>query len=310
MGIGLAGLLNAGLACGSALDVETPVGSTTAEDSTGADSTKGVTATGMSPTPDPASTSGGPEPGMTTGSDGDSTSTCGFLSCDPDTDDVPDECDFWEQNCPEGEKCMPWANDGGPAWNATRCTPLARDPDGPGEPCTVEGSGVSGIDSCELGAMCWNVDAETLAGTCVSLCTGSPNNPSCVSDSEECNIGGDGSLALCLPTCNPLDDAPCPEGEGCYPNNDGFSCLPDASGPKAGGAFDPCESIGACDPGLFCANPDVVGACEPGSPGCCTPFCDLTGPICPDTTMCIPAFPKGSAPPGYEDLGLCGVEAL
>src|SRR5262245_15971404 len=31
------------------------------------------------------------------------------------------ECDVWAQDCPPGEKCMPWANDGGSSWNSLRC---------------------------------------------------------------------------------------------------------------------------------------------------------------------------------------------
>ena len=54
-----------------------------------------------------------------------------------------------------------WANDGGGAWNATKCEEIPPEPDGVGEPCTVEISGTSGVDTCVLGAMCWDVDPET-----------------------------------------------------------------------------------------------------------------------------------------------------
>jgi hypothetical protein len=79
----------------------------------------------------------------------------GFISNDDYGGGQTYECDLWKQDCPPGEKCMPWANDGGGSWNATRCTPLAEDPRQPGEPCTVEGSGVSGRDDCDIRAMCW-----------------------------------------------------------------------------------------------------------------------------------------------------------
>ncbi len=36
------------------------------------------------------------------------------------------ECSPWAQNCPPGEKCTWWANDGGNAWNATRWRDGAR----------------------------------------------------------------------------------------------------------------------------------------------------------------------------------------
>ena len=50
-------------------------------------------------------------------------------------DGVIDEnqCNPFTQDCPEGEKCMPWANDGGGSWNATRCSPISDNPGEPGE---------------------------------------------------------------------------------------------------------------------------------------------------------------------------------
>jgi len=61
----------------------------------------------------------------------------------PDGGGVAVECDVWSQDCPSGEKCMPWVSDGGSSWNATRCTSLTNDPNQPGDPCTVEGNGPS-----------------------------------------------------------------------------------------------------------------------------------------------------------------------
>jgi len=143
----------------------------------------------------------------------------------PDGGGGPLECNSWAQDCPEGEKCMPWANDGGNSWNALKCTPLAEDPGAPGDPCTVEGSGVSGIDDCELGAMCWAVDPDTNIGHCVAMCTGSPDAPICEDPATACAIANDGVLHLCLPTCDPL--APmCPEGESCFPVGDEYVCSP------------------------------------------------------------------------------------
>ena len=45
----------------------------------------------------------------------------------PDGGTEPTDCDIWAQNCPRGEKCMPWANDDGYGWSATRCTPIDDD---------------------------------------------------------------------------------------------------------------------------------------------------------------------------------------
>lgn len=307
--VAILGLLTAGPGCGSVVGVDPEGGSTTAaspeEDSTGV-----IPVDPTVPPPPPGSTSGEPEPGTTTDWEG-SSGSCAFLpSCGDSADtDVSYECDLFEQSCPEGEKCMPWANDGGSSWNATRCVPIDANPDGLYEPCTVEGSGVSGIDSCELGAMCWNVDEETLVGTCVGLCTGSQNAPGCADENAQCSISGDGVLTLCLPNCDPLDAEACPPGEGCYPFYDAFTCFLDISGPKAGGAGEPCESINGCDPGLLCAHAGDVGACEPGA-FCCTPYCDLAEPVCPEGLSCLPYYLEGEAPAGFESVGICGLEGV
>ncbi|MGH1344634.1 MAG: hypothetical protein ACRBN8_23950 [Nannocystales bacterium] len=245
-----------------------------------------------------SSSTGGETPGTESG-DG-----CDFLGCGPDVPSTP-ECNTWDDDCPSGEKCTFWANDGGNSRNATRCVPLAPDPAGPGEPCTSEGSGVSGLDDCDVGSMCWNVDAETLQGECIPFCEGQESAPTCDDPQRTCSIGG-GPLALCVPLCHPLDPEPCSPGEGCYPYSNSTVCAPDASGPKTGDAFDECEFLNACSAGLICVAADEVGSCESGSARCCTPWCELGGTDCPDPTTCIPAYPEGSVPVGQETVGFCG----
>lgn len=244
--------------------------------------------------PDPDGTSGGV-------SDESSDDGIGFIE-NPDTSGLGIECSIWEEDCPRGEKCMPWANDGGGAWNATRCSPIARNPAGPGEACEVIDSGVSGIDTCELHAMCWNVDHETLEGTCVSMCIGTRSNPTCADENEDCNIASDGALAICLPDCDPIAQD-CPEGQACYPIGDDFECAPDVSG-REGAPGDTCEFINVCDPGSACL-PDVVPGC--GAASCCSPFCVVgrgDGP-CLDGQECVSWWDPGFAPPGEEHIGIC-----
>lgn len=217
------------------------------------------------------------------------------------------ECDLWAQDCPEGQKCMPWANDGGNSWNATKCSPLDPQPAQPGDTCTVEGSGVSGVDDCDIASMCWDVDPETNTGTCVAFCQGSDENPSCDDPSTACSITNDGALILCLPTCDPLLQD-CAEGNACYPLLDEFVCAPDASG-EMGLYGDPCEYLNACDPGLFCASADVVPGCV-GSAGCCSEYCDVTDPnvTCSGADggqACSPYYEEGMTPPGSDDIGVC-----
>jgi hypothetical protein len=232
----------------------------------------------------------------------------------PDGGGISFECDIFAQDCPAGEKCMPWANDGGNSWNATRCSPIADNPGQPGDECTVEGSGTSGIDDCDLGSMCWDVDPETNMGVCVAMCTGDASNPICEDPDTSCAIANDGAIVLCLPNCDPiLQD--CPAGQACYPIQDAWSCAPDASG-ETGTYGDPCEFINVCDPGYICLGAAAVPpgeACQ-GSAGCCTAVCDLTDPAghnqCEGVgggQQCVAWYEEGSAPPGYEDVGACAI---
>lgn len=241
-------------------------------------------------TDDTGSTSSGP------------VASAGFID-DPDGGNVAYECSLWDQTCPPGEKCNTWANDGGNAWNATKCVPIDPDPDDVGEPCTVVGSGVSGVDSCVLGAMCWNVDPETNEGECVAFCQGSESNPTCPDPDTICNGGRD--FALCVSSCCPLEQD-CAEDLACLPVHNGFQCFPDASG-EDGSFGDPCEYINACDPGLFCANAEMVPGCS-GAQGCCTHFCPVGSNVCAglDSAMdCVPFFEPGAGPPGFENVGAC-----
>jgi hypothetical protein len=231
---------------------------------------------------------------------------------EPDGNAVANECDIWAQDCMQGEKCMPWANDGAGSWNATRCSPLDRNPAQPGDPCMVEGSGVSGIDDCDISTMCWDVDPETNMGTCVQFCSGSEANPVCEDPTTSCVIANEGVLILCLPGCDPLVQD-CMEGNACYPSNDTFVCGPDASQDQ-GVYADPCEFVNVCDPGLFCANAELVPDCA--STSCCSPYCDTSDPdasaACPGSAAgqeCVPWFEEGQVPPGFENVGACGIPA-
>jgi hypothetical protein len=213
------------------------------------------------------------------------------------------ECDPIEQDCPEGEKCMPWANDGGPSWNATRCSPIAPDPGAPGDSCTVEGSGVSGIDDCELGAMCFGVDPMGV-GTCIEMCSGSAESPVCETPATTCVITNEGALALCQAVCNPLATE-CAPNEGCYLVEGVTVCVPDASG-RQGGSGEPCEYLNACDDGTACVGASGVPGCA-GATGCCSPFCTIgDDSTCLRGQTCVPLYEAGSAPlECVEEVGLC-----
>ena len=260
---------------------------------------------------DGGSGSGGP---ATTGDDDDddngdssggaATGGIGFIEM-PDGGGAAFECDIFAQDCPEGEKCMPWANDGGSAWNATRCSPIEDAPAQPGDECTVDGSGVSGLDNCDIGGMCWDVDPETNMGNCVAMCTGDAANPICEDPDTTCVQANGGSLNLCLPVCDPLTPA-CPDGQNCYPVAEEFTCAPNAA-PDAL-PYDPCEFLNVCPEGHFCANPEFQEDCPQGAAGCCAPFCDLDeADMCPGNTECTAWFDPDNTPPQWDSVGACSL---
>lgn len=285
-------------------------GSVAAGSSSG-DAPPGAPTTGSSTsTSDPGSTSvGSSGPGTTSSADTTSTGPSGppdhvppgFLNPN-DGGGVSIHCSLWNEDCPPGEKCMPYANAGGQSWNATRCVPIAPDPAQPGEPCTVEGSGVSGFDTCDFHSMCWDVNVETLEGTCVAMCIGTESAPACAEADHYCSVNAEGTLTLCLPFCDPLAQD-CEAGDACYAVSGGYLCAPDASG-EGGTPYSPCEFLNGCDPGSIC---EPSPGCA-GSSRCCVPYCSLSEPDCPATTACIPVFEPGDEPVGLGDAGYCGGE--
>ena len=181
--------------------------------------------------------------------DGGADSGIGFIEM-PDGGGASFECDLFAQDCPEGDKCMPWANDGGDQWNATRCSPVEDDAGVIGDECTADGSGVSGLDDCELGAMCWEVDDMNM-GTCVEMCVGSSGDPLCPPGTW-CYLGSDGSLAVCL------EDELCDADGACHcmcPEGVDPDCTEDQCAPRAEVEVDALASL-----------PPVVDQDEPSCP--------------------------------------------
>jgi hypothetical protein len=234
------------------------------------------------------------------GTDDSSATGVSFLA-DPDGGGTNVECSLWDQDCPEGEKCSSWSTQGSAISDATRCVPVSQGAGQPGDPCTVE---QGGVDSCAIGADCWNVDGATGEGVCVALCTGSEAAPICDNPAETCAIANDGTLILCLPLCDPLLQD-CPTGEGCYYLDQQFICAPDTSGTQ-GGPDSPCDAVNACDPGLRCVPAGAASGCPAGSTGCCRPYCDMSAAdVCGVGETCESAFAQGNAPPGAENVGIC-----
>ncbi len=233
---------------------------------------------------------------------GAATADTGSASTGDEVDEY--ECDVWTQDCPEGQKCMPWANDGTTSWNATKCSPVDPNPGQPGDSCIAEDFGYSGVDDCDESSMCWGY--FPWEGECVAFCEGSEESPSC-DPGFYCANPGDSPLILCLPlpNCDPLLQD-CPGDDLCVSGDDAFTCVLDASG-ETGAYGDPCEFANVCDPGLACLFADNVPGCQAAD--CCSPFCDTDEPIaCPDEEqVCIPWYEEGLAPPGQTNVGICGI---
>jgi hypothetical protein len=216
-----------------------------------------------------------------------------------------DQCDLFAQDCGDGQRCVPWSCDGTPQWNGTRCSAIADDPVGIGEPCTMQDSPYSGLDDCQRSAMCWEVDEATLEGTCIGLCIGSLADPDCAESCAECLLPAEGVLALCVTSCDPVMQT-CDAGDGCYLVGEAYVCAPSSAPDAMPG--DACEDVTDCAPGDTCVNGAFVPGCTPGE-GCCTPFCTEGDPGgCDEVpgSACAALFLPGQGPACVPDeTGIC-----
>jgi hypothetical protein len=195
---------------------------------------------------------------------------------------------------------------------------VVADPKSPGDDCTWEGAVFSGMDDCDKGTWCFpaspdDASGNTGIGFCQQLCQGTVAAPTCPEANQVCELANDGALPWCLELCDPLV-VECAEGQSCYPHSDGtFVCK--LLNPGAYG--EPCNLVNECDPGLVCATAAAVPGCAEQSAGsCCTEYCD-TSAADPDAQcmgqadgqVCTPAYGEMTPPPGYENVGVCGIPA-
>jgi hypothetical protein len=209
------------------------------------------------------------------------------------------QCDPFAQDCPEGEKCVGYASVGG-SWDANKCVPILGDGQA-GDPCTYGGT-VESTDDCDAESFCWKVmDVEgEPVGVCTEFCQGDPDEPECPIGTQ-CFLAYDGSINLCLPSCDPvLQD--CEPGLACYWSGSGFACSLTTVDVALG---DPCGFINDCAAGLGCMPAELLPDCF-GS-ACCASYCSLmVGAACAQPgTECSAFFEEGMAPLGYEDVGVC-----
>jgi hypothetical protein len=267
-------------------------------DAPGADDEAGTT-TSPSTTDADASTDDGS--GTSDGTSSSSSSDDGESLFVIDLDVIADPCDMFGQDCPDGEKCVPYATDGGNVWDSFKCVPVQGD-QATGEPCTYDGP-VESTDDCDATAWCLDSDSDG-EGLCHAFCGGTPDEPECLPDSG-CAVSGGGTITICMPQCHPLEQD-CPEGEGCYWFPFGaFLCGITLDDIPTG---EPCGYADDCQPGNFCAYATVLPDCDGES--CCTNFCDLwlgnSQCAAVPGTECVSFFERGVGfgyP--YENLGVC-----
>jgi hypothetical protein len=208
-------------------------------------------------------------------------------------------CAPFAQDCPEGEKCVPYGSTGG-NWDANKCVPILGDKQ-PGESCSYAGV-IEATDDCDASSHCWDVmdvDGEQM-GICTRFCEGTPENPQCP-EQTSCLISNNGSITLCIKTCDPIAQD-CGPGLECVEFNGHFNCIFTGGGSWIG---EPCDQMADCPPGGICMNASVFPECA-GS-ACCAQICSLADPSCTlEGTACVAYF--DDPPPGGEDLGVCIVE--
>lgn len=253
-------------------------------------------------TPDTTTTSTG-----TSTSDDPQTDPCGNDDCDTNTgSDRP--CNVLAQNCPEQQKCMPYASGGKLNWDSSRCVDIVDDPNPPGAPCSTEQWPASGYDNCDVASMCFGVDDQSLLGTCAAFCDDTSWPPSCDDPRAHCLLANNMLLAVCIRDCDPMEQG-CDEDQGCYPTETGhYLCDWEQSG-EEGDYAATCEAQQDCKPGLTCVPGNRVLGCSDSY--CCTEFCNLNlqqieDAMCPeDGVNCEALHPVLDIPLVGDVQGAC-----
>ena len=207
----------------------------------------------------------------------DQTNTSGGFYAGPDVDfGMVVDCDPFMQDCPEGEKCVPYGSTGG-NWDANKCVPVTGS-GVVGDACSYAGV-VAATDDCGVTTHCW--DIQDIDG----------------------QVDNGGTINMCKVTCDPLAQDCADPSQACYWNlySNLFACAPTTSELPPG---ESCGFVNDCETGNYC----TAAANVPGCAGeaCCATFCDLEDPnACPDPELACLAFFEQGGPPQSDHLGLC-----
>lgn len=301
------GVVLASLSCNEKREDDATTASSNSQDSSGAatDAGPASSSTVVPTSAGSESSSGGnimnQSTGVLTDTTGSSSSEADEGS-DSSTGGVVFECNVFKQDCPRGEKCVPYASDGFNL-DATHCVPLVDLPASAGEPCVVSDVYFDQKDSCDEFSLFWFVNMDGNAGICAPICSAGSRLLPCA-DADECfGVGQSGLYNLCVPKCDPLD-AFCPPGSVCYPTYDQFLCT-DVVEPLGQTYGDSCGGLSSCAEGLLCVASEHLPGCE--GINCCSVFCDTDQPnLCPDSPMqeCVPIYGPENLEWGH--VGYCG----
>ena len=233
------------------------------------------------------------------------------------------ECIPGADQCPDDEKCMPYAKkDGGGGVDSAQCVALLGDKER-GQPCTRGRY----QDDCARDLLCMGEQSGDVGSgpefVCYALCDVRPyrREASCtelgVLDAA-CNPYNEGALPWCDISCHPLRPTACADDHGCYPYFDGHWCfLPYLQDGASGLGGEACDKwlIQSCAPGFYCNydTPELIDGCA--DPACCASYCDLEGDgsDCAPTSQCLPMWSANAATwdPEYpSEVGHCVVGAV
>ena len=207
----------------------------------------------------------------------------------------PEECDPLVQDCPEGEKCVPYVQTpGSTSWDANKCVPVLGEA-AAGEPCHSDGLELA-TDDCDMDSVCFDVDEQG-----VGICRGFCDPQYACPEGESCIVANDQVITLCYQSCLPFDPSTCAEDQLCLWGGSDFHCF----GLEPVEPYGECDDIGEhCPSGQRCEFGSLLEGCAVES--CCTDYCDLSLPEDP-----CPA-PLGCESLGWEaypDVGSCRLPA-
>lgn len=260
---------------GSASSTESQDASTAATDSTGGADTGAVTS------------------GTTTGGGFDDTDYCEdpFAAVQVLSLDLAwfDECSFWDNDCPAGEKCATWKG-------VAACAPVDPAPDLPGESCSNYPCG----DSCDASSLC------AQGGVCRPLCGGNAQDAICAPDTaclaSRTTVGSLELIPVCVETCDPLGKLTgCPDADApCVFSvlGDDFVCR---TGEPLLEEFETCTAEAGSSTSSQCPTGSYCGEDAAGSHRC-LPLCRLDDvAACEAPQTCTPSFDN----PDLSHLGVC-----